>query len=155
MLRDMLTQRPTAYVQRGICAMLAWTLTDQFLERQIRMLQSDTDIGNYLHSVFLRSEDFVARRYALVCLKLFRTADVFDVATVEDFHLQYKLASFAVQFAVAFGAVLFWTVGRLAVGIHGEFQGKTCWVEGRERGALWHMVTARRSAAFRGHHQVP
>eukprot|EP00667_Euglena_gracilis_P028027 EG_transcript_35286 len=40
MLRDMLTQRPTAYVQRGICAMLAWTLTDQFLERQIRMLQS-------------------------------------------------------------------------------------------------------------------
>eukprot|EP00668_Euglena_longa_P032398 GGOE01041715.1.p1 GENE.GGOE01041715.1~~GGOE01041715.1.p1 ORF type:complete len:390 (+),score=83.69 GGOE01041715.1:42-1211(+) len=154
MLRDMLNQRPDSYVQRGLCAMLAWTLTDQFLERQIRRLQSDTDIGNYLHSVFLRSEDLVGRRYALVCLKLFRTADVFDVATVEEFYFRYKLVSFALQFTAVFAVVSLWTVGKVAVGIHREFSDKTCWVEGRQRGALWHMLTARRNAAFAGQHQI-
>ena len=34
--------------------MMAWTLTDQFMEKQVMMLQTETDVGNYLHAVYLR-----------------------------------------------------------------------------------------------------
>jgi len=53
---------------------------------------------NVQHALLLfcnpfRSGDLLARRYALMCLKLARTGDVFDVATVEAFH--HKLTAMA------------------------------------------------------------
>jgi len=156
MLRDMLVQRPDAHVQRGVCAMLAWTLTDHFLEKQIRRLLAETDIGNYLHSVYLRSGDLLARRYALMCLKLARTGDVFDVATVEAFHHKLTAMAFAGHFTIAFAAVGAWTLARLAGAVRSQYRDLCCPdPDGKPRGALWHMATKQRAKAFQTAHKVP
>ena len=40
MLRDVLTQRPIGLVQRGLCAMMAWTMSDHYLDQQVSRVTS-------------------------------------------------------------------------------------------------------------------
>ena len=112
-------------------------------------------MGNYLHAVYLRSDDHLARRWALLCLKLFRQTDHYDARTVEEHEAWQKVQSFALQFAAAAGAATAWGTASVVQEVQRATAGLTRTVDLRERGALWHMADKQRAAAFRTAHGVP